>query len=113
MDKLEILRQEHKNDRIYDYDLYSEEDLSISLNFNDYDNDDELQYTIDDDALELLNNYKIIILDFFSNSKNAFDMYDKYTFVEVPQEHASEVIQVMKSAKIKGKSINIEPANKK
>lgn len=41
------------------------------------------------------------------------DMYDKYTFVEVPREHASEVVQVMRKAKIKGKSINIEPANKK
>lgn len=41
------------------------------------------------------------------------DMYDKYTFVEVPREYASEVIQVMKMAKIKGKSINIEPANRK
>jgi len=43
----------------------------------------------------------------------SIDMYDKYTFVEVPREYASEVIQVMKTAKIKGKSINIEPANKK
>ena len=41
------------------------------------------------------------------------DMYDKYTFVEVPREYAAEVIQVMKDAKIKGKSINVEPANKK
>jgi ATP-dependent RNA helicase DeaD len=43
----------------------------------------------------------------------SIDMYDKYTFVEVPREYAPEVIQVMKSAKIKGKSINIEPANRK
>ncbi len=43
----------------------------------------------------------------------SIDMYDKYTFVEVPREHAAEVINVMKNAKIKGKSINIEPANKK
>jgi ATP-dependent RNA helicase DeaD len=43
----------------------------------------------------------------------SIDMYDKYTFVEVPREHAAAVIQVMKSAKIKGKSINIEPANRK
>jgi len=43
----------------------------------------------------------------------SIDMYDKYTFVEVPREYASDVVQVMKSAKIKGKSINIEPANKK
>ena len=43
----------------------------------------------------------------------SIDMYDKYTFVEVPREYAAEVIQVMKNAKIKGKSINIEPANRK
>ena len=41
------------------------------------------------------------------------DMYDKYTFVEVPKEYASEVIQAMKHASIKGKSISIEPANRK
>lgn len=43
----------------------------------------------------------------------SIDMYDKYTFVEVPREYASDVIQTMKSAKIKGKSLNIEPANRK
>lgn len=43
----------------------------------------------------------------------SIDMYDKYTFVEVPREYAAEVIDVMKNAKIKGKSINIEPASKK
>lgn len=43
----------------------------------------------------------------------SIDMYDKYTFVEVPREYAYEVIQTMKTAKIKGKSINIEPANRK
>lgn len=41
----------------------------------------------------------------------SIDMYDKYTFVEVPREYAAEVINVMKNAKIKGKSINVEPAN--
>ena len=41
------------------------------------------------------------------------DMYDKYTFVEVPREYAAEVIEVMKSAKIKGQTVNVEPANKK
>ncbi len=43
----------------------------------------------------------------------SIDMYDKYTFVEVPREYASDVILTMKSAKIKGKSINIEPATRK
>lgn len=43
----------------------------------------------------------------------AIDMYDKYTFVEVPSEYASDVINAMKNAKIKGKNVNVEPANRK
>ena len=43
----------------------------------------------------------------------AIDMYDKYTFVEVPREYASEVIDAMKNARIKGKQVNVEPANGK
>jgi ATP-dependent RNA helicase DeaD len=43
----------------------------------------------------------------------AIDMYDAYTFVEVPKEHGLEVLNAMKNAKIKGKAINIEPANRK
>ena len=38
-------------------------------------------------------------------------MYDNYTFVEVPKEYAKVVLKAMKKAKIKGKSINVEPAN--
>ena len=41
------------------------------------------------------------------------DMFDKYTFVEVPREYASEVLKAMKSATIKGNHIAIEPANRK
>lgn len=41
------------------------------------------------------------------------DMFDKYTFVEVPREYAKEVLHAMQNAKIKGKSIAIEPANRK
>ena len=43
----------------------------------------------------------------------AIDMYDKYTFVEVPADVAAEVLEAMKQAKIKGKVINVEPANRK
>lgn len=39
------------------------------------------------------------------------DIYDKYTFVEVPKEYAKEVIKIMKDNEIKGNRINIEPAN--
>lgn len=41
------------------------------------------------------------------------DMFDKYTFVEVPQDRARDVLMAMDHAKIKGKSINIEPANQR
>ena len=41
----------------------------------------------------------------------AIDMYDKYTFVEVPREYGKDVLKAMSNSKIKGKSINIEPAN--
>jgi len=43
----------------------------------------------------------------------SIDIYDKYTFVEVPREHASEVLKIMKDNKIKGKKVNIEHANPK
>lgn len=43
----------------------------------------------------------------------AIDMYDKYTFVEVPREYGKEILQAMSNSKIKGKTINIEPANQK
>ena len=43
----------------------------------------------------------------------AIDMFDKYTFVEVPREYGKEVLNAMKHAKIKGKVVNMEPANQK
>ena len=43
----------------------------------------------------------------------AIDMYDKYTFVEVPREYGREVLEAMKNSKIKGRSVNMEPANQK
>lgn len=41
------------------------------------------------------------------------DMYDKYTFVEVPREYARDVLQAMEHVKIKGKQVAVEPANRK
>lgn len=43
----------------------------------------------------------------------SIDMYDKYTFVDVPAEHAANVIKAMKNATIKGKNVNVEKANVK
>lgn len=40
----------------------------------------------------------------------AIDVYDKFTFVEVPRERASEVLEIMKNNYIKGNKIHVEPA---
>lgn len=41
----------------------------------------------------------------------SIDIYDKYTFVEIPQEHAANVMRIMKDHQIKGNRIHIEPAS--
>ena len=41
----------------------------------------------------------------------SIDMYDKYTYVEVPRENADAVLKAMKDVKIKGKNIHMEKAN--
>lgn len=41
----------------------------------------------------------------------SIDMYDKYTFVEVPSDNAREVMKAMKNVKIKGKSVRMEVAH--
>jgi len=43
----------------------------------------------------------------------AIDVHDQYTFVEVPKEVAKDVMYGMRHAKIKGKSVSMEPANRK
>lgn len=43
----------------------------------------------------------------------AISIFDKYTFVDIPREYASNVMTSMKNAKIKGRKVNIEKANKK
>ncbi|KAF5089040.1 DEAD/DEAH box helicase [Methanobacterium aggregans] len=48
-----------------------------------------------------------------SSNIGKIDIFDKFSFVEVPEASASEVFSLMNSARIKGKSINIEPANKR
>ncbi|KNY30440.1 DEAD/DEAH box helicase [Pseudobacteroides cellulosolvens] len=43
----------------------------------------------------------------------AIEIFDNYTFVEVPREYASEVLESMKNYKMKGKKINIEKSRSK
>lgn len=41
----------------------------------------------------------------------SIDMYDGYTFVDVPEEYADTVEQAMNRARIKGKTVHVERAN--
>ena len=41
------------------------------------------------------------------------DLYDDYTFVDVPSEYVRDIMTAMKTSKIKGKKVNIEIAKKK
>ncbi|WP_027308153.1 DEAD/DEAH box helicase [Caloramator sp. ALD01] len=43
----------------------------------------------------------------------SIDIYDKFSFVEVPREYAKEVMKIMNENTIKGKKVNIEIAKKK
>ena len=43
----------------------------------------------------------------------AIDIYDKYTFVEVPKEYSEEILSSMKSLTIKGRRVNVEKTTKK
>ena len=43
----------------------------------------------------------------------SIDMYDKYTFVEVPGEQADIVLEAMNRVKIKGRNVHMEKANRK
>ena len=43
----------------------------------------------------------------------SIDMYDKYTFVEVPSAQADMVMEAMNQVKIKGKNVHVEMANRK
>lgn len=43
----------------------------------------------------------------------SIDMYDKYTFVEVPRAQADKVLEALNRTKIKGKNIRVERANRR
>src|SRR5699024_434740 len=47
------------------------------------------------------------------NLIGTIDIYEKFTFVEIPKKYAKNVLKGMNKSKIRGKAINIEKANKK
>jgi ATP-dependent RNA helicase DeaD len=38
------------------------------------------------------------------------DIYDKFSFVEIPKEHTEKVLEIMNGAQIRGKKVNVEVA---
>ena len=48
-----------------------------------------------------------------SSAIGKVDIFDKFSFVEVPSESASDVVSIMSGTKVKGRSVNMEPANRK
>lgn len=41
------------------------------------------------------------------------DLFDKFSFIEIPETSAKDVFQIVQGMKIKGRTVNIEPANKR
>ena len=48
-----------------------------------------------------------------SSAIGKVDLFDKFSFVEVPTQSANDVISEMSGTKVKGRSVNMEPANRK
>jgi ATP-dependent RNA helicase DeaD len=48
-----------------------------------------------------------------STSIGRIDVLDKFSFLELPLEHAQEISEALDGTRIKGKRVNLEPANKK
>jgi len=51
--------------------------------------------------------------DLPGNLVGTIDIYDKFSFIEIPKEYAKEVLQAVQNIRINGRRVNIEPANKK
>ena len=48
-----------------------------------------------------------------STSIGRIDVLDKFSFLEIPLEHAQEISEALEGTRIKGKKVNLEPANKR
>jgi len=48
-----------------------------------------------------------------STSIGRIDVLDKFSFIELPLEHAQEISEALEGTRIKGKRVNLELANKK
>ena len=51
--------------------------------------------------------------DIPGNVIGVINIYDRFTFVEVPEEHAERVLSAMHRNTVKGWKVNVEPAKKR
>jgi len=51
--------------------------------------------------------------DLPGNLVGTIDIYDKFSFIEVPKTYVKEVLTAVQNIRINGRRVNIEPANKK
>ena len=47
------------------------------------------------------------------NMVGLINIYDRFTFVEVPKEVAAQVMQAMQESTIRGRVVNVEPARRR
>ncbi len=102
--------------------MYSEQTGSLPNSVSEIDELGDTAFETDNDMVRLFINIgsdnkiqpKHIIESLVESSGlpgkmvGSIDIFDKYSFVEVPKEFASEVLKSMKNYTIKGKRINVE-----
>lgn len=107
--------------------MYSDQNSSQSVHVPDIDDYQEDESGTDGQMVRLFinigSNHKVQprhIVESIASSTSlpgkligAINIYDKYTFVEVPREYSSEVLQSMKNYRLKGRTINIEKSKKR
>jgi ATP-dependent RNA helicase DeaD len=107
--------------------MYSDQNCSQSVRVPDIDDYQEDESDSDSQMVRLFinigSNHKVQprhIVESIASSTSlpgkligAINIYDKYTFVEVPREYSAEVLQSMKNYKLKGRTINVERSKKR
>ena len=121
-----IDNNEYKNEKIFEklVKIYSAEDIAKALITIYTNNQIEEEYESNKKVKLFLNlgkkdniKAKDIVGSFSANTAvssediGKINVLDKFSFVEVPEKYAREILSGMKDKKIKGKDVNIEIAN--
>lgn len=136
LDKENLTRETHFVERLLEEDFTSIEIaaalIKMTINLQEQKQDDDTYDVLEDTGAEpgmvrlfinIGKKHKVGVKDILGaiagetelpgELVGKIDIFDKFSFVEVPKRNAKDVLKSMKDNKIKGKKINIEPANKK